>query len=295
MIRLLRDNRSSKNSPISNKDNTIYQTFNGITGLANNAADTSSTADCEVVRNWIHDTQDDAIEVELAHCINTLVIDNTTERTRSMISMAPIWSGPEWVLFNSANNCIEGAFKLGDGSAVNGSVGYALASNNTCTCSSGSPSAINSVGLYQNKHFRNNVLIGCNNFAIRNLDKGDLTLYGVADTVGSYTNDFNYDVIDSMGTISQVAAWLKVSGVIRGYSLPSLRANSIGFKWETNGQQGGVTYADSSRAQLWMRSRSRTVNTGCRIPGVNTMPTRQRGAAPDVGRWEYPFKSIEEK
>lgn len=256
------------------RDNTVTNCFNGLSGGGVATSDSTGGSHCEVTNNVVTNVADDAIEFEASHGINLLVAENTVSRSTHAISSAPVWTGPAFYLYNTLVGSSGGAFKQG----FEPSDGYALFAHNTAVTSVVNGSAVNSVGgRYKQKVWRNNILIG----------RGAYTLYNnytsATDTVGTYSNDFNYDVLDSIGT-TRLVRWKGTND----YSLASLRANAAGFVWEANGQQGSVAFADTASARYWTVWGARTIDAGCRIPGINTTAGRFRGSAPDAGRFEFP-------
>lgn len=256
------------------RGNSATGSFNGFDGGGVAETDSTGGSHCEVSSNTVTNVADDAFEFEASHAINLLLAENTVSRCGHGISSAPIWTGPALYLYNTLLGASGGAFKQG----FEPSDGYGLYAHNTAVTSVVNGAAVNSVGgRFKQKQWRNNILIG----------RGGYTLYNnytsATDTVGTYTNDFNYDVLDSIGT-TRLVRWKGTND----YSLASLRANAVGFVWEANGQQGSVAFADTASARYWTVWGARTIDAGCRIPGINTTAGRFRGAAPDAGRFEFP-------
>lgn len=273
---------SCQGSAWSIRGNNVTGTFNGLGGGGVASTDSAGGSHIEISGNTVTNVADDGLEFEATHAINLLVAENTVSRSSHAISTAPIWTGPAWYLYNTLLGASGGAFKQG----FEPSDGYALYAHNTAVTSVVNGAAVNSVGgRFKQKCWRNNILIG----------RGGYTLYNnytsATDTVGTYSNDFNYDVLDSIGT-TRLVRWKGTND----YSLASLRANAQGFAWETNGQQGAVAFADTTRGRYWARWGSRTIDAACRLPGINTVAGRWTGTAPDAGRYEFPvFVRREEK
>lgn len=292
-----RDGEHSNFCLVGGRDWTVYnntgvQSFNGIaSGGGISATDTTLFLNAEIIGNTLTNLRDDGIELDPSHAINTLVMGNIVQKSASMVSIAPIYTGPAFILYNVGHNCRSEGIKLGDGNSAP-SWGYALIAHNTIT--GPAPVIANAGGASGYQHYRNNILVGgaqsgagAYNYNIHNIATGALSL-GVRDTLHTYTNDFNYDMLDSIGTGGRMMQWK--SGVY--YSIASMRANAAGFVWEKNGNVGRAAYVDSANTDFRLTSSSAAATLGCRLPGINTpmgSTTYYSGAAPFAGAYDVTF------
>ena len=255
-------------------ENTVRYSFNGISqnGSAGSLTEMSET---DISRNVIEDVSDDAIEGELGHGVNMRIVGNTLRRFGNGISLAPVWTGPAWVIQNFGRHASSGGgmFKIGDG-AAEPSRGDCLIYHNTFAADTttnnyghGAPG-----GAYMRKRFRNNVLTGTGTSwpAIRN------TLGSTAsDTVGAVTNSFNWDLLYTTGT-TRVAIWKNTN-----YDTTTFTTL---LRQEANGVKGlHPAWQDTTRG-LWCAMRG--VDRASRIAGITGTLVQVRGAAGDMGAFE---------
>lgn len=262
-------------------ENTARYSFNGIAqnGSASSLTEMSET---DISRNTIEDVSDDAIEPELGHGVNTRIIGNTMRRFGNGISLAPVWTGPMWVIQNFGRYASTGGgmFKIGDG-AAEPSRGDVLIYHNTFVPDTtvnnyghGAPG-----GAYMRKKFRNNVLHGTGALwpAIRN------TLGATAaDTVGAVTNSFNYDLLYTGGS-TRVAIWKNTNYDTTTYTTL--------LRQEADGVKGlHPAWQDTTRGR-WAAMRG--VDRAQKIAGVTGVMMTVRGAAADIGAFEaLPAQSV---
>ena len=249
-------------------DNFISGGFNGIElGPGDTIAgprDSTWGSQTEIAYNTITGVADDGIELDTSHCINTLLFGNTIRDAGHGISFVPTYSGPTWVFYNTIANSREGGLKVGDGTR-----GIAWFAHNTITASNVGGCAVDGGpgGPVDNLHFRNNILIG------RGAGSG-YTLW-CKSQASSITNDFNYDLLDSLYTI-RLATW---GG--EPLSFPSLQSK---FGWEKNGLRAAAGFVDSARFNWGLTPASAAVGRGQRMTGVNTSLDGPRyKTAPDIG------------
>lgn len=258
-------------------ENTVRYSFNGISqnGSASSLTEMSET---DISRNTVHDVSDDALEAESGHGVNLRMVGNTLRRFGNGISLAPVWTGPAWIIQNFGRYSTSGGgmFKIGDG-AAGPSRGDCLIYHNTFvpdTTSNnygmGAPG-----GQFGRKRFRNNVLHGSGTSwpAVRN------TLTG-ADTLGAVSNSFNYDLLYTTGS-TRVMLW-------KNTSYDSSTVSTL-LAWEGNGVRGlHPAWQDTSRG-LWNAGRG--VDRGMRLSGITGALVSVRGAAPDMGAFEQAVTS----
>ena len=248
--------------------NVITDGFNGLQIGSGNPVvgprDSTVGSWCEISRNTISHTADDAIELDTSHCINTLVLGNTIIDAGHGISQVPIYTGPVFVLYNTIANSKSGGIKVGTGTT--GIVWYV---HNTVTSSTAGGWAIDGSpgGSVDNVHFRNNVL------AARGWGWG-YTIWGLS-SASSATNDFNYDLIDSVLT-TRLVSWGGAA-----YSFPQLQS---ALHWERNGLRASPMFADSARQDWQLSPTSPGRGRGQRITGINTsLDGPLYSVAPDIG------------
>jgi hypothetical protein len=249
-------------------DNVITGGFNGLElGPGDPVAgprDSTWGSQNEIANNTFTNLVDDAIEMDTSHDINTLLFGNTIRGAGHGISQVPTYTGPTWVFYNTIANCRSGGIKVGEGTR-----GITWYIHNTITSSNANSWAIDGSpgGVVDQLHFRNNILVARG-------DNSGFTIWGPIQTFNT-TNDFNYDLLDSLGTL-RLVSW---GG--SPYSFPELRS-ALG--WEANGVRAAAGFVDSSRFNWSLLPSSAAIGRGQRITGVNTSldGPRYKGA-PDLG------------
>ena len=251
-------------------NNVMTGTFNGV-GCSNGfvAADTSAGSAVEIVGNTFTNLSDDAIELDNAHQINTLVYGNRTDGAASCVSIAPIFSGPAFVLYNTFTGFTKGV------KAAGGTTGIARFQQNTMTSVVPNSTAcdFSPGGTVDGTFFENNVLSG----------KGFDDLYGsvlIGPGSGFSTtrNKLNWNLSRSGITFP-----VSVNGDIYTFTLMN---QTLGWEW--NGLVGSAAFVDSTRANYSAGPSSPLLNRGRRITGVNTGLDGNRyfGSAPEIGSEE---------
>jgi hypothetical protein len=248
--------------------NVITDGFNGVqlgTGdFVLGPRDSTVGSWCEVSHNTITHVADDAIELDTSHAINTLVLGNTIIDAGHGISQVPVYTGPVFVFYNTVANSRAGGIKVGTGTT--GIVWYV---HNTIASSSAGGWAIDGSpgGPVDHVHFRNNVL------AARGRSWG-FTIWGPS-LASKTTNDFNYDLIDSILT-TRLVTWGGLN-----YSLPQLQSS---LHWERNGLRASPLFSDSARQNWALSPVSPGRGRGQRLTGINTsLDGPLYSVAPDIG------------
>jgi len=205
---------------------------------------------CEISHNIITHTANDGIKLGTTHCINSLIAGNTIVDAGHGLSQVPIYTGPVFVLYNTIANSKYGGIKVGTGTT-----GIAWYVHNTITSTTPGGWAIDGSpgGTVDNIHFRNNI------FAAKGLPSG-YTIWGKYGT-SSTTNDFNYDLIDSVQT-TRLVTWGGFD-----YSLPQLQST---LRWERNGLVGSPMFSDSAAGNWSLSASSPGWGRGLRMTGINT-------------------------
>jgi len=253
-------------------DNVVTGGFDGIQigpgDLARGAADSTWGSQVEIAYNTVSHVADDAIELDTSHAINTLVMGNTILDAGHGISQTPVFTGPVFVLYNTIADSRSGGIKAGAGTT--GIMWYV---HNTVTSSRVGAWALDSpVGPVDHVHFRNNVLAARGNMH-------GYTVWGPS-LASRTTNDFDYDLIDSVRT-ARLVGWGGLA-----YSLPTLRSQ---LGWERNGLQGAPQFSDSASKDWTLMPTSPGRGRGLRMTGVNTSLDGPRYmGAPDIGATTLP-------
>ena len=249
-------NRGGRGNVI--RSNTVKGMFDGLDA---NSGDTDENiaADADYYENLVTGCGDDAIETDTVSGINLRLWSNTFDGNYGGISMAPIYQGPEYVMYNTITNYQRGAFK----ESLSGT-GHAWIYHNTATSNVAGKPAVWPGGPYSNLHFRNNILVG-NGIGAVNDDSGE----------SQTGNDFNGDLIHS--TSSTLFRWKNTNYA----TLATLRS---GTGFEMNGRSGSPLFVLASSGNYNLQAGSPAINGALRIPGINDTYS---GSAPDMGAREY--------
>lgn len=239
------------------RSNTVDGTFDGI-DAGDGTLDENVAADCDVHDNTVTGVADDALETDLVSGLNLRVWGNHVNRVYSGLSMAPISSGPEYVLYNTFTNTGRGGFKFSLGGT-----GVGWICHNTAISDVPSTPAVHPSGPYSNLHFRNNILVGTGAAAVSD-DAGE----SVAG------NDFDGDLV--YATYPALFRWKGVNY----FSLAALQG-ATGF--ELHGRTGDPRFANAAGGDWSPAAGSPAIDGGLFLPGIND---RYNGAAPDLGAIE---------
>jgi hypothetical protein len=236
--------------------NTVRGTFDGIDG--GDETNENGAADFDLHDNLVTQTADDALEIELYDGINVRVWRNRVDNVFSGFSIAPIWVGPKYVLYNTITNTQRGGFKFSLSST-----GQVFIVHNTVSATSGDPPAVHPSGPYSNIHFRNNILVGRGSAAVSD-DAGE----------AQTGNDFDGDLIHS-----DYPALFRWKGV--NYSTIAALRSATGF--EINGRAGDPMFTSPAGGDYTLRAGSPAIDGALRLFGIND---RYNGPAPDMGAHE---------
>jgi hypothetical protein len=251
-------NRGGRGNVI--RDNVVRGFFDGLDA---NVGDTDENiaADADYYRNLVTGCGDDAIETDTISGINLRLWDNTFVDNFSGISVAPIYQGPEYILYNVVTDYDRSAFKFSLGST-----GVAWFCHNTATTRVAGKPAVWPSGNWSNMHFRNNILVG-NGLPTVNDDAGE-SLTG---------NDFDHDLLHVTST-STLFRW-------KGTNYSSLSALRSGTGFEANGRSGDPLFSSASTNDYRLEAGSPAIDIGLVMPGINDL--RYSGPAPDAGAFEF--------
>ncbi len=239
------------------RSNTVDGIFDGI-DAGDGTLDENVAADTDIHGNTITGVADDALETDLVAGINLRVWGNRVDRVYSGMSIAPISSGPEYVLYNTITRTQRGGFKF----SLSGT-GHAWIAHNTVTSDVAGAPAVHPSGPYSNIHFRNNILVGSGSAAVSD-DAGE----------SATGNDFDYDLLYT--TYPALFRWKGVN-----YSTIAALRTATGF--ELGGRSGDPLFVAAGAGDYSLQAGSPAVDGALRLPGIND---RFFGAAPDMGAWE---------
>lgn len=230
------------------------------------------TNDWDICDNTISLMGDDAIEFDGAYARNHKLYRNTINGCNNAISLAPIYGGPAFILYNQIRgynywDISSGAFKLGTG-GLGTSCGQALIANNTCFGDSladhTAAYSVFDVGEFSNKHFFNNIF-----------QSKAASIYTLLSTYWA-TCELDYNL--HWSTANGTSAIQLDDGV---GTLYGTEVNGEGF--ELHGILGThPAWADTGTT---LRATA-GVNRGVQLPGISGKIITLVGA-PDIGATEY--------
>lgn len=239
--------------------NTIFGNFNAI-DTADGGSDENVAADCDIDDNAISNVGDDAIETDTVSGINLRVYRNRVEGAFNMLSVAPNYQGPEYVLYNVFDDFRRSAFKY----SYSGTGQTWICHNTVYTTRPGAP-AVWPTGAYSNQHFRNNLLVTAATEVVSD-DAGE----------SQTGNDFQNDLLWAPGA-STLFRWKGTNYA----SLGSLRG-ATGF--EAVGRNLDPMFVYPVIGSFGLLPGSPAIDAGIRLPGIND---QYNGVAPDLGAFEF--------
>ena len=254
-------NRGGRGNVI--RANAVNGTFDGLDANVGDA-DENIAADADYHNNTVTGCGDDAIETDTVSGINLRLWNNVFDGNYGGISMAPIYQGPEYVIYNTVTNYRRGGIKL----SISG-VGQGWLYHNTIMSNVAGKPAVWPSGPYSNMHFRNNILVG-NGIGAVNDDAGE----------SQTGNDFDGDLVYATG--GTLFRWKDVN-------YGSLSALRSGTGFEQAGRAGDPLFISPLTGDLTLQALSPAIDGAIRVPGIND---RFTGAAPDMGRYVIPPAAI---
>ncbi len=250
-------NRGGRGNVIRN--NTVR---GGFDGLDANTGDTDEdiAADADYEGNVIIDNADDAIETDTVSGINLRIWRNTFQNSYDGVSMAPVYQGPEYVLFNVITEFKHMCFKFSYGGA-----GQLWICHNTTYTTNAGAAAWWPSGAYSNAHSRNNILMG-NSLPPVNDDPGE----------SQSGCDFDGDLL--------CAAASNVLFHWKGTYYTAMNQLRQGTGFESDGRIGDPVFVSALTGDFRLLATSPAIDTALPLPGIND---RFVGKHPDVGAVEY--------
>jgi len=175
---------------------TLREMHDGIqTGPSSADTDSAFALGAEVYGNRLTRLSDDAIEIDTGYGQSELVANNYSDYTGAAISVAPVYWGPIFVVYNTCLRFKSAGLKIG---ATNTACGAfyqnTFASKETASRAFEGESGgaiTGGTGI----DFANNIFVG----GLRTI-AGPATTGTPPDSTGSYAARFNYNLIDSVGT-----------------------------------------------------------------------------------------------
>ena len=255
--------------------NTIHGTFNGI-GIDSAVAPASGvTNEIDVYENVLYQHPDDAFEPEGPYTSNFRFWSNRIQDVHMVFSLAPVGTGPVWVIYNVVSGHGNIPSPLSDASFLKINNGYGTPNgpiflyHNTVFTDAPSTNAIRIMEPAQSPfiRLRNNIMAG--------------TLYvlEIDSTVpaGSVGLDMNGDDFYT----SDATRFIKWFNNVRYTSLAAFRT---GTGQELQGLSVPPDFANPVTGDFRLAAGSPLIDGGVLIPGIND---DFAGNAPDIGAYEY--------
>ncbi len=242
--------------------------------------------------NIIYDCKDDCIETD-GHMVNGRWFRNRLGRCQNSISVAPLYPGPLFFIWNYANGFNEGSVKTN--TSVPGVTRNAFFYQNTFVESSKSAYCfIKGNGKVQNFTYRNNIFYarGIIYTGFSGQPEDDYIKDSTFDYDLMFTNREKFSNPDPDTNI--IFKWRTWSGdPLNGTEYTDFASFQQATQQELHGKYGDpkldlttlTKYPDISRlASLEISSDSAAIDSGVLLPGIND---DYAGAAPDAGAYEY--------
>ncbi|MEW6059776.1 MAG: right-handed parallel beta-helix repeat-containing protein [Actinomycetota bacterium] len=238
------------------RGNEVHHIFNGIYACSWDALeDTRIAFDVDAYENELHDIGDDGLEPEGA-CINNRFRENRFTDGLVGISLAPITSGPVWVIGNIFANHTGTGFKWG-----NDGDGRVFVYHNTSWTVRADDNGMDIYARVHNVTFLNNIVRG--------------TRYAFESTVtGCKGHHWDYD--DWFTTLGNDGPHFKWENV--RYDTITDLCSATGL--ECSGHEWPPGLVDPAGGDFSLDASSQNIDAGVLIPGVND---GFLGLAPDVG------------
>lgn len=250
------------------RGNTFHDYFDGFGACPEAAGEASIEND--VYDNLAYNIGDDGMETDGA-CTNLRIWNNTFHDVLMGISLAPVYTGPVYVIGNLiyntgvGNNDYSGSpFKFNSGYDQSGPM-YLFHNTADAALPGNDGIYIKAPGTWDLIYARNNIWSGTD-YALNNYNEEQLI-------------DFDYDDLYTTNP-DEFVYW--GDGTDRHmHDLPAFRALT---GQELHGLNEIPDFTDASSADYTLDLTSPLIDAGVHIPGINDS---YRGAAPDIGAFEY--------
>ncbi|GAB1471166.1 hypothetical protein MASR2M66_20440 [Chloroflexota bacterium] len=242
------------------RGNTIHHYFNGIYTSSSAALDNPGVAfDADIYNNTIYAIGDDGLEPE-GTCVNHRFRNNTISSMLVGISLAPISTGPAWVIGNTFTNYTGRSIKWDKNSD-----GWVFVYQNSSWTGYAVPNSLELISPIRNSVMRNNIFQGSG--------------YSFEERLtGSTGNDWNHDNWVTSSTGSR----FKWEGV--EYFTMNQLCRNTGL--ECNGHESPPGFVNPAGGDFSLLASSPNIDRGIPIPGINDFFF---GAAPDLGAFESAY------
>lgn len=246
--------------------NTFHDYFDGFNVCPSSTA--GLTNETDVYENLVYRAGDDGMETD-GQCSNVRIWDNRFHDVLMGISLAPVYTGPVYVIGNLiyrtgvGNNSYSGSpFKFNSGYSQSGPM-YLF--HNTCDAvlAGNNGLYIKAPGSWSPIFSRNNVWVG--------------TAYAIENYNALQPVDFDYDNL-----------WRETSGSLVRWdnvNYASLAAFTAAVGHEVHGKSANPGFCDPANGDYALKPDSQLIDAGVVIPGIND--TRFSGSYPDMGAYEF--------
>ncbi|MCP4603571.1 MAG: hypothetical protein GY847_24145 [Proteobacteria bacterium] len=244
--------------------NLFHDDFDGF-GVCPNSS-SAVTNETDVYENMVYNMGDDGMETD-GQCTNLRIWGNTFHDVLMGISLAPVYTGPVYAIFNLVyrtgvgNNDYTGSpFKFNSGYDTSGPM-YLFHNTSDAALPGNNGLYVKAPGSWAFIYARNNIWAG--------------TTYAVNNYNTSQTIDMDYDNLWNGGS-GDLVRWENVN-------YTNLAAFSGATGQEAHGQSVNPGFVDAANSDYTLSIGSDLVDKGVLIPGINH---NYKGTAPDIGAFE---------
>ena len=239
--------------------NIVQGVFDGL-DTGDGASGNDVAADSDFYDNDISGCGDDGLELEVVSGVNIRAWGNKVHNCFDSLSLAPVYDGPMFILYNTFYDQWKRSFKT----SLSGT-GHVWIMHNTVWSGRSGFASVWPTGPYSNIHWRNNILSGTGSAAVTD-DSGE----------SQTGNDFDGDLLYVTGS-STLFRWKNTN-----YSSLSALQSATGF--ETHGKAANPLFVNQAGFDFSLQASSPARDAAVRFPGINDNFT---GSAPDIGASEY--------
>ena len=248
--------------------NTFHDYFDGL-GLCP-AGTAGVTNETDFYENLVYRAGDDGIETD-GQCSNVRIWDNTFHDVLMAISLAPVYTGPVYVIRNLiyntgvGNNDYSGSpFKFNSGYGKSGPM-YLFHNTADAALPGNNGMYIKAPGMWEMIYARNNVWAGTN-YALNNYNETQPIDFDYDDLYTTNPDEFVYWGSGSNRHMHDLATFQALTGQ------------------EPHGLNVEPGFADAGGGDYTLDPTSDLIDSGVLIPGINDDYV---GTAPDIGAFEY--------